>query len=82
VQDFFGLDRVLLSNSAAAWFRAAVAFVVAASTLRLLVSLLARRMSALALVTHTDLDDLLAELLRKTKSFFIPWPPCGWRRAS
>ena len=71
MQDFFGLDRVLLGNSGAAWFRAMVVFVAAASGLRLLVSLLARRMSALALVTHTDLDNLLAELLRKTKSFFV-----------
>ena len=71
MQDFFGLDWVLLGNSGAAWFRAVVVFVAVASGLFLLVSLLARRMSALALVTHTDLDDLLAELLRKTKSFFI-----------
>ena len=71
MQDFLGLDRVLLGNSGAAWLRTVVVFVAVASGLRLLVILLVRRMSALALVTHTDLDDLLAELLRKTKSFFI-----------
>lgn len=68
------LDRVdwtLLGNTPARWALAGAVFVLSALAARLAVKLALLRVGALARRTRTEVDDLLAEMLRKTGSFFV-----------
>jgi small-conductance mechanosensitive channel len=65
------LDRRLYDNSLRAWFVAAAAFVVALGVLFLVRRLLAYRLGALAARTTNLVDDLGAEIARRTRLYFL-----------
>ncbi|MDQ3949015.1 MAG: mechanosensitive ion channel family protein [Gemmatimonadota bacterium] len=65
------LDRSLYGNSLRAWLVAAAAFVVALGVLLLVRRLLAYRLGALALRTTNIVDDLGAEVARRTRLYFL-----------
>ena len=62
---------MFLGNSLLQWLVAAGVFLGTALALRLLSALLLSRMHALAERTATDVDDLIGQLLRKTKTLVI-----------
>lgn len=65
------MQETIYANTPTEWALALAVFVMAALGLRLVASLALRRMERFAEATRTDLDDLLAELLRKTKTIFV-----------
>ena len=58
-------------NTATEWALALAVFAAAAVGLRLVARVALRRMEQFAERTRTDLDDLVAELLRKTRTLFV-----------
>ena len=71
MENFIQLDQVIFGNTVARWAISVAVFVAAIIGLRLLSLLVLHRLTALAGRTHTDLDDLVVELLHKTKVLFI-----------
>jgi small-conductance mechanosensitive channel len=65
------LDRLFYGNSLRAWLVGATAFVVALGVLLLVRRLLAYRLGALALRTTNIVDDLGAEIARRTRLYFL-----------
>jgi small-conductance mechanosensitive channel len=65
------LDRSLYGNSLRAWLVTAAAFALALAVLLLARRLLAHRLGALALRTTNIVDDLGAEIARRTRFFFL-----------
>lgn len=65
------LDQPLFGNTVAAWASALGIFVLCFAGLKLLQRLLINRLSRLAERTKTELDDLIVDLLRKTRSWFL-----------
>jgi len=61
------LETVVLGNSVLQWGIALVVLLVAHPALRLALRFVANRLEAVARHTRTDLDDLAAQLLRKTR---------------
>jgi small-conductance mechanosensitive channel len=61
----------LLGNGPLRWGAAAALFVLGALAGRLAVRLALLRIESLARRTRTDLDDLVAQLLRKTRTLFV-----------
>ena len=60
-----------LENTAQDWLVAAVVVVVVIIALRAAISIALRRLKAVASKTETDVDDLVTELLEKTKFGFV-----------
>lgn len=71
MQELLSLDRVVFGNSVTAWLTAVAIVLVATLGLRIVFRVLLKRIQALAGRTATDVDDLVAELLEKTKTLFI-----------
>ena len=65
------LDRVWYGASVKQWLLAAVVLAVVYLALSILRSVIARRLEALAARTSTDWDDLAAEIVRRTRPYFI-----------
>ncbi len=65
------LDLTLLDNTLTQWAAALGLALVAGLGLRILASVLIRRLEGLSKRTKTDLDDLAIELLRKTRGLFV-----------
>lgn len=65
------LNQSFLGNTALEWIIALGAAVVVWVAVRIAVSVMLGRMRALAAKTETDVDDLVAELLEKTKGLFV-----------
>lgn len=65
------LDNLFLQNPPAQWATALAAFLVALGVLWGLSRILIRRLERVSEGTVTDLDDLVTELLKKTKVLFI-----------
>jgi small-conductance mechanosensitive channel len=65
------LDRLVYGNSIRAWFVATFAFVIALGVLFLLRRLVAHRLGALALRTTNVIDDIGAEMARRTRLYFL-----------
>ena len=65
------LSRSFLGNTALEWLIALVVAGVVWATVRIGVRVLLSRMKALAAKTETDVDDLITELLEKTKGLFV-----------
>ena len=65
------LDRTFLDNSVRAWLIAGLAFAVVFATLVLLRQLMTRRFAAVASRTANTFDDLLLELARRTRIYFL-----------
>ncbi len=65
------LATTFYENTLGGWVLALAVFVLAAAGLRLLARLTLARMESFAKATRTDLDDLVAELLRKTRTLFV-----------
>jgi small-conductance mechanosensitive channel len=71
MQEYLFLDRVIFSNTLAQWLVALGIVVLVTLGLRIAFRILLRRVRAIADRTATDLDDLAAELLEKTRTLFI-----------
>ena len=71
MDNFIQLDQVIFGNTAARWAASVGVFVAVTLGLRLLSAFVLHRMNALAQRTHTDVDDLVTELLHNTKALFI-----------
>jgi len=67
----FPTELTFLGNGPVQWAIAAAVFVVVGLFVRVALKVLLGRMEALARRTQTDLDDLVAELVRKTKNVFV-----------
>ena len=65
------LDRTLYGNSVRAWLVAATAFLIALGVLLVARRLLAYRLGALAKRTTNIVDDIGAELARRTRIYFL-----------
>jgi small-conductance mechanosensitive channel len=65
------LDTVFYHNTVQTWIIALGVVVVVFAALRLLKGLLYRRFAALAKKTATDLDDLVADLIRRVRLYFL-----------
>jgi small-conductance mechanosensitive channel len=65
------LDWIYLNNSIRAWLLAGAVAVIVHAGATLLRRLLIRQISALAGRTATQADDLLADALRRTKTYFV-----------
>ncbi len=65
------LDTVFYHNTVLTWIIAAGVMVVVFAVLRLLKAVFRRRFAALARKTATDVDDLVADLLRRIKLYFL-----------
>jgi small-conductance mechanosensitive channel len=65
------LQKVAMGNPASAWIAAAVAFAAAFVAMRVAVTLLGRRLGRLAATTENRLDDVVADLVTRTRSFFV-----------
>ena len=65
------LSRSFLGNTALDWIVALVVALVVWAAVRMVVQVLLNRMKALAAKTETDIDDLVTELLEKTKGLFV-----------
>ena len=65
------LSNPLADNTAQDWLVAAVIFVVVIVMLRIVIAIGLKRLRAIASKTETDVDDLVAELLEKTKFVFV-----------
>jgi len=61
------LDRVYLGNTAVEWAVSLAVLVLVLAALEIVKGVVVRRMHALAEKTSTPLDDVLAELLAKTR---------------
>jgi small-conductance mechanosensitive channel len=64
-------DWTLLGSTRTQWVVAAAVFLATTLVGRLAVSYALARVASLARRTRNDVDDLVAELLRKTKTFFV-----------
>ena len=65
------LSRSFLGNTALDWTMAIILAAVVWGAVRLAVRILLNRIKAFAAKTATDIDDLVAELLEKTKGLFV-----------
>ena len=65
------LDRVWYGASVKQWLLAAAVLAVVYLTLSILRRVIARRIEALAARTSTDWDDLAAEIVRRTRPYFL-----------
>jgi small-conductance mechanosensitive channel len=65
------LDRLIYGNFVRQWLIAAVVFVVVFALLVLLTRLVASRLEKLASRTTNTVDDLVLEIVKGTKSFFL-----------
>ncbi|MGH7482238.1 MAG: hypothetical protein ACRELV_08790, partial [Longimicrobiales bacterium] len=65
------LDRIYFGNTVQAWLFALAAGVLAVGALQLLRTVLTSRLRALGEKTSTALDDVLAETLAATRSWFV-----------
>ena len=65
------LNSQFLDNTARDWLIAAVVVVVMIVLVRTVMAIGLRRLRAIAAKTETDVDDLVAELLEKTKFLFV-----------
>jgi len=65
------LDRVYFDNSIQQWLVAFAGFLFILIFLRLLIALLKRKIKKLAVKTASDFDDLIVDVLEKTKFLFI-----------
>ncbi|MFC1660891.1 mechanosensitive ion channel family protein [Gemmatimonadota bacterium] len=64
-------DRLVLDNAVSQWLTALGVIVAVILALKIASRILIRRLERLSNSTKTDLDDLLTELLKKTKVLFI-----------
>ncbi|HZD05814.1 MAG TPA: hypothetical protein VE173_12885, partial [Longimicrobiales bacterium] len=71
MQDLLSLERVVYGNTVLAWLTAVGIAVAATLVLRIVFRVLLRRIQSFAGRTATDVDDLVAELLEKTRTLFI-----------
>ena len=62
------LNSQFLGNTAQDWIIAAVLVVIVMVMVRTVIGIVLKRLSAIASKTETDVDDLVTELLEKTKS--------------
>ena len=65
------LSNPFADNTAQDWLVAAIVVVVVVGVVRTVIGLGLRRLRAIASKTETDVDDLIAELLEKTKFIFV-----------
>ena len=65
------LSNPFADNTAQDWLIAAVVFVVVIVVVRTVISIVIRRLRAIATKTETDVDDLIAQLLEETKFVFV-----------
>ena len=65
------LNSQFLGNTAQDWIIAAVLVVIVMVVVRTVIGIALRRLSAIASKTETDVDDLVTELLEKTKFLFV-----------
>ena len=65
------LEWQFYHNSVQAWLVAGIVFVVIGATLFITRTLLARRLAAVAARTSNTADDVIVDLLRRTRYFFI-----------
>ncbi len=65
------LNSQFLGNTAQDWIIAAVLFVLVMVLVRTVIGIVVKRLSAIASKTETDVDDLVTELLEKTKFLFV-----------
>ncbi|MBN1938186.1 MAG: mechanosensitive ion channel family protein [Candidatus Aminicenantes bacterium] len=65
------LDRVFYYNTVQTWIIAAGVVLVTILVLRLIRGIIHRRLAAFSLRTETQVDDLIADLVHKTKFFFL-----------
>jgi small-conductance mechanosensitive channel len=65
------LDATYYGNTVRAWLFALLLMALVTVVLRLLTGVILRRLSAFAKKTKTDLDDLVADLIARTKLFFL-----------
>ena len=65
------LNSQFLDNTAQDWIIAAVLVVIVMVMVRTVIAIVLKRLSAIASKTETDVDDLVAELLDKTKFLFV-----------
>ncbi|MFC1682803.1 mechanosensitive ion channel family protein [Candidatus Zixiibacteriota bacterium] len=65
------LDQSYYGNTGRSWLLALFVLAATVAVLRLVTGLILRRLTAFAKKTKTDLDDLVAALLHKTKFFFL-----------
>jgi hypothetical protein len=65
------LDEIYWGDSLRAWMVAALVAAVSFALLLVLKRVLLRRLSRLAAATATELDDLLVELIRRTRPLFL-----------
>ena len=67
--DFLSIQ--FLDNTAQDWIIAAVLVVIVMVLLRTVIGVVLKRLSAIASKTETDVDDLISQLLDKTKFLFV-----------
>ena len=65
------LNSQFLDNTAQDWIIAAVLVLIVMVMVRTVIGVVLRRLSAIASKTETAVDDLVAELLEKTKFLFV-----------
>jgi small-conductance mechanosensitive channel len=65
------LSSQFLDNTAQDWIIAAVLVVIVMVLVRTLIGVVLKRLSAIASKTETDVDDLISQLLDKTKFLFV-----------
>jgi small-conductance mechanosensitive channel len=71
MQEYLFLDRVILDNTVSQWLVALGIVVLVTFGMRILFRILLSRVRAIADRTATDVDDLVAELLEKTRTLFV-----------
>lgn len=69
MQDFW--NTVFWGNTITGWVIAAAIAVAVVGVLRIVAAVLANRLKKLASVTQTDIDDLVADLIDRTKQLFV-----------
>ena len=65
------MEWTFLGNAALRWAVAATVFLVSWMVARVALKLVLLRLQSIARRTRTGIDDLVAELLRKTKTLFV-----------
>ena len=65
------LNSQFLNNTAQDWIIAAVLVVIVIVLVRTVIGVVVKRLSAIASKTETDVDDLVSQLLDKTKFLFV-----------
>jgi small-conductance mechanosensitive channel len=65
------MDWAFLDNTPASWAVAAVVFVLTWMVAHLAIKVVLYQLESLAHRTHTGVDDLLAQMLRKTRTMFV-----------